>query len=964
MSKCTFRAVLAVCFCAAVSVGAGAGEIKNPYHKTTLWKLWAEDETPVSLRGVTVKPVPKDKRLYPDDADTSKNSKLILSYRDADWPGRKYAGFWDDVYASHDRRHSYVKPKWDDANGNSVSGIRERAICFVGGRHRDQMKAAGVNFTSQSTAGMGHDLANKSDRMFELERDFYFANVMRAGPAHASFLAIHTTKARDYYEALVPSFYNSMGSSGSETMAIAKMMIAGGYLPKEVKLNLKRHGIYPAACLYIWKASLPYDAPYDHELRHRVAYNSKGDHSDYVAATQSEVNHYYHNYDDPTHMRNMVNLAKSMKVAPPMAIFGETKVEGGKKIYTMRTSILVHQGAGETVKLSVNTGDSYDIQSLPLKLRWKGICGNQKTTIDDKGDGIYEITVPHDAKLPKGRTSILLIANNGAFDSNPAIVNVFRTSGHDNLRPSLTGLADRTILPGERVVYDIQTADPEGFPVKLYRWTGEVGSLSGGRFTWNCPADQADGDYPVSIIASDCTSGSAQNSDQAHIRVRSTIAEISADRAVGAGSLAVKFSSAGSRDKQASRLSYRWNFDDGEKSTEANPAHTFKTPGFYEVTLKVAGPSGSHVARCVITVKPDWPMAINNGWTHDKLDEAVWTPMTRTDAFQERYNKKNKIPATDWRKPTPDRPVAKIWRGVLKIEQKRNRRKEPVELYRLTSNADFVPPLYVEYVYNRPWCRSLNPTGINVLGTYFGSLPKPNDWPSMRSVAIGRPGIGVKAQPTRQHIDVKTKYQKSNDRVRMFIDKDPCHKGKFRYSGVLETLSGATFFRYDNQDIHGKKVEIVSGEAYDKHYVLRFSMWAPSGKAGGADIAVSGMGQDIFSRTNSPEMSRLCGADFGWPSSSAGTVTRTFTIRNQGSEALKLTGEKAPVVIAGPHGADFKVTTQPDRTIEPGASSSFVVTFKPTKVAPRKAEVKIASDDPNEKTVSFFVLGGPPADER
>ena len=36
-----------------------------------------------------------------------------------------------------------------------------------------------------------------------------------------------------------------------------------------------------------------------------------------------------------------------------------------------------------------------------------------------------------------------------------------------------------------------------------------------------------------------------------------------------------------------------WNFGDGKTSTERNPAHTYKNPGTYTVTLKVIGPAGT-----------------------------------------------------------------------------------------------------------------------------------------------------------------------------------------------------------------------------------------------------------------------------------------------------------------------------------------------------------------------------------
>lgn len=55
-----------------------------------------------------------------------------------------------------------------------------------------------------------------------------------------------------------------------------------------------------------------------------------------------------------------------------------------------------------------------------------------------------------------------------------------------------------------------------------------------------------------------------------------------------------------------------WNFGDGETSTERNPAHTYKNPGTYTVTLKVIGPAGSDTEtkqNYVILTMPAAPVA-------------------------------------------------------------------------------------------------------------------------------------------------------------------------------------------------------------------------------------------------------------------------------------------------------------------------------------------------------------------
>ncbi|MCG2788389.1 MAG: PKD domain-containing protein [Actinomycetia bacterium] len=759
-------------------------EIKNPYHKRPAWKLWFLDPTPVKLDNDKILALPPlNKRIYPDDADTKKYPGSFLAYRNKDWPERKYAGIWDDVYSNRDKGHSYINPQWSGENGNSVKIID--SIIHLKGEH---LYKAGANFTSQSTTGMGHDITNNGPRMEQLEKFIYFGDILMSGPAHVSYMDQTIKSCTDRYEAMVPIFYNSTGSSGSETMALTKMIIAGGYLPKELKAELKLNGLYPATLLYIWKASLPYKVSYDNELRHRVAYNSDGNSCD---TRRIKVNQFYHKYDDTTHLRNMVNLAKSMIVAPPIALLEVWSNSGGKPVYFLKTTVLVHQDRYETIKLRVSTQDSYDLQGLPLTFRWKVLYGNQNTTITREGDSsYYNITIKYDNNLPRGRTSILLIANNGKFDSNPAVINIYRAYGAENMRPSLDGLEDKTILPGEKVQLHIKSVDPERFPVHLYQWDGEVGSLEGNTFIWQCPVNHADSIEPVTIIASDGTSGNSYNSKQIKIHVSSTVAVISADTVQGKAPLVVKFSSSGSRDKKDGSLSYFWDFDDSVTSQEQNPVHTFKKPGFYEVTLQVKGPSGTHSSKLVIHARHNWPLVLKNGCRPN-----------------------------NWHGITADGPVD-TEASFLRIY-----RKGEKESVKLTSVKDFIPPLYMEAVYYRPAEGSKKGTGFQILGTQIG-YPA-NKVASARKISIGLPSEDDQSACVNQTILNNLSSPLHPTRLKLFVDNDPSHEGKFRFTGYLENETGTGFFKFDDQEIRDNKLVLLSASVNGRFEIRHLQVWSP-----------------------------------------------------------------------------------------------------------------------------------------
>jgi len=63
-----------------------------------------------------------------------------------------------------------------------------------------------------------------------------------------------------------------------------------------------------------------------------------------------------------------------------------------------------------------------------------------------------------------------------------------------------------------------------------------------------------------------------------------------ADTYAGPAPLAVRFTS---RVKNASgRVTYVWNFDDGSRSTDSHPRHTFRKRGWYLVTMDATDAAG------------------------------------------------------------------------------------------------------------------------------------------------------------------------------------------------------------------------------------------------------------------------------------------------------------------------------------------------------------------------------------
>ena len=633
----------------------GGAEIKNPYFKTTEWKVWRDDDSPVKgitslvREGKKKKPVEitleapaKSARVYPVDPPQKAGKGPYIAFKKSARASRKYAGMWDDVYSSWSGLHGYVRPRWRAPDGSNVP-VRGHIMDFVDVKQSAMMRA-GVNFIHQSTTGMGHCIANgcipKRTLGFE---QLYFADVLVTAPAHASLTDHRADYSTDLYTAHVPTLFNSVGSSNSETMAITKMAIVGSYLPPAIKLRLKRHGLYPAALLYIWKAALPYDEPYAHELRHRISYKAVGDRVAYgkvekygaTALDRGDMSLAFHCYDDAAHMRAMVDIARSMDVALPEAVFSVEGVKGESSGgYRLRKSAVVIQGKGKDVTIDVSTAGCYDVQDLPLTTRWKLLYGNKQTTVERSPDdpARWVIKVPWDDALPEGRTAIALIVNNGRFDSNPAILTVYRQKGDDlpptgmgpkdyrwpgtfsNRRPILLGLQDRYVKRGAELAVTLDAVDPEGLPVSFYKRGADVGTLDGNRFTWRCPKKEAKGAKTVTLIASDATGGSSYGGEAftIHINKPAVLAQIDIDALVGKAPLWVKVSGKPSIGR---RLEYAWDFYVPSYKRKAKPfedmkqgreaTHTFDKPGIYEIALAVQGPAGGDTETIRVLVTPE-----------------------------------------------------------------------------------------------------------------------------------------------------------------------------------------------------------------------------------------------------------------------------------------------------------------------------------------------------------------------
>ncbi|MCA0154509.1 choice-of-anchor D domain-containing protein, partial [Winogradskyella vincentii] len=121
------------------------------------------------------------------------------------------------------------------------------------------------------------------------------------------------------------------------------------------------------------------------------------------------------------------------------------------------------------------------------------------------------------------------------------------------------------------------------------------------------------------------------------------------------------------------------------------------------------------------------------------------------------------------------------------------------------------------------------------------------------------------------------------------------------------------------------------------------------------EIDIQGNGTTITDGDITPNF--LDDTDFGNVDIAGGTNPNTFTISNTGTLALNLTGVSPYVVIGGTHAADFTITTIPSNTIAAGSSTTFVITFNPSALGLRTANVTILNNDSDEAVYNFNIQG-------
>lgn len=192
-----------------------------------------------------------------------------------------------------------------------------------------------------------------------------------------------------------------------------------------------------------------------------------------------------------------------------------------------------------------------------------------------------------------------------------------------NARPVADPGPDRTVAPGEKVVFDgSRSVDPDG-DITDYRWDFRDGSTGRGRIASHSFARP--GLYDVRLaVADDSGDADAVDYKEARITVNAApVADPGGDLIVAPGDK-VRLSAENSYDPDGRITSYRWDFSDGSApATTARVERSFAAPGLYTARLTVADDSGASngFSAREITIAVNHPPVADPG--RDSLTESL-----------------------------------------------------------------------------------------------------------------------------------------------------------------------------------------------------------------------------------------------------------------------------------------------------------------------------------------------------
>jgi hypothetical protein len=174
------------------------------------------------------------------------------------------------------------------------------------------------------------------------------------------------------------------------------------------------------------------------------------------------------------------------------------------------------------------------------------------------------------------------------------------------------------------------------------------------------------------------------------------------------------------------------------------------------------------------------------------------------------------------------------------------------------------------------------------------------------------------------------------------------------------TISGSSYT--DRSGVPGQsytymlRAVTLESSASGTYWNAAHGVFTDGAVAGPVAREINVRGQAVEIPSGDTSASTANGTDFGGGPVNGSGVLHTFTIANDGTSTLSLTGSPR-VQVNGPLEGDFTVETQPDATVAGASAVTFQLKFVPRAVGERAATVTILNDDPDEGSYTFVLRG-------
>lgn len=169
------------------------------------------------------------------------------------------------------------------------------------------------------------------------------------------------------------------------------------------------------------------------------------------------------------------------------------------------------------------------------------------------------------------------VVENGSYKTIDVIVNE---------APSAIAGKDLITLPGKLNYFDASHSFDDDGSISKYLWDFGDGSRAEGKIVSH--AFEKPGRYKVVLKCTDNSNSPCDfDFDSLEVRVNaSPVAKAGSDIAASVNEI-LQFNGADSYDDDGNIKIYKWDFGDGNTSTEINPSYKYNRPGKYTVTLSV-----------------------------------------------------------------------------------------------------------------------------------------------------------------------------------------------------------------------------------------------------------------------------------------------------------------------------------------------------------------------------------------